>query len=244
MAESSCKKEYPEENSCSGSFTLLKGFCQLQLSLDRSKEKRTIKIQYQLMQIVENAARSDIPDIEEKLLPTPFKKKKNSFYASTRPIQTLDPWNRRNANAVMEKAAILIASTNTPAGYKETWRNILNKYKQRIILDAGQLREKHPNCIPVTVEKDARSDIRDIDTKKFLVYGDMSLREFVFFIQSMAWVSTEKPIFFYFRNTKPPIGALMYTIDEENKDEDGFLHITYSGEERVCGSNKEQQEFS
>ncbi|ONI14503.1 hypothetical protein PRUPE_4G283600 [Prunus persica] len=104
------------------------------------------------------------------------KRRKNSFYASTRPIRTLDPWNRRNANAVMEKAAILIASTNTPARYKETWRNILNKYKQRIILDAGQLREKHPNCIPVP------------------------------------WMST---------------------INEENKDEDGFLHITYSGEESV-----------
>ncbi|XP_034211233.1 uncharacterized protein LOC117626758 [Prunus dulcis] len=94
------------------------------------------------------------------------KRRKNSFYVSTRPIRTLDPWNRRNANAVIEKAAILIASTNTPARYKETWRNILNKYKQRIILDAGKLREKHPNCIPVTVDKDARSDIHDIDTKK------------------------------------------------------------------------------
>ncbi|KAL6272416.1 hypothetical protein ACE6H2_023108 [Prunus campanulata] len=96
---------------------------------------------FKFLQIVENSARSDILDIEEKLLPTPF---------------------------VMEKAAILIASTNTPARYKETWRNILNKYKQRIILDAGQLREKHPNCIPVTVEKDARSDIPDIDTKKLV----------------------------------------------------------------------------
>ncbi|KAL6284868.1 hypothetical protein ACE6H2_015797 [Prunus campanulata] len=238
MAESSFKKEYPLENSCSGSFTLLKGFCQLQISPDRSKAEENNQ---DTIPIVENAAGSDIPDIEEK---NSLEKRKNSFYASTRPIQTLDPWNRRNANAVMEKAAILIASTNTPARYKETWRNILNKYKQRIILDAGQLREKHPNCIPVTVEKDARSDIRDIDTKKFLVYGDMSLREFVFFIQSMAWVSTEKPMFFYFRNTKPPIGALMSTIDEENEDEDGFLYITYSGEERVCGSSKEQQEFS
>ncbi|KAL6272419.1 hypothetical protein ACE6H2_023111 [Prunus campanulata] len=231
MAESSFKKEYPQENSCSGSFTLRKRFCQLQISPDRSKAEENNQ---DPIPIVENSARSDIPDIEEKN--SLEKRRKNSFYVSTRPIRTLDPWNRRNANAVMEKAAILIASTNTPARYKETWRNILNKYKQRIILDAGQLRENHPNCIPVTVEKDARSDIPDIDTKKFLVYGDMSLREFVFFIHSMAWVSTEKPIFIYFRNTKPPIGALMSTIDEENKDEDGFLHVTYSGEER-CGSN-------
>ncbi|CAB4289020.1 unnamed protein product [Prunus armeniaca] len=35
--------------------------------------------------------------------------------------------------------------------------------------------------------------------------------------------------------------ALMSTIDGENKDEDGFLHITFSGEGRVCGSNEEQE---
>lgn len=33
----------------------------------------------------------------------------------------------------------------------------------------------------------------------------------------------------------------MGAIDEENKGEDGFLHITYSGEEKLSGSNEGQE---
>ncbi|VVA24754.1 PREDICTED: autophagy-related [Prunus dulcis] len=92
----------------------------------------------------------------------------------------------------------------------------------------------------VTLEKDPRSDIPDTDMKKFLVYGDMPLRDFVSFIRMRIRVSRKKRIFVYCRNTEPPFDALMSTIDEENKDEDGFLHITFSGEGRVSGSNEEQ----
>ncbi|CAL9019769.1 unnamed protein product [Prunus brigantina] len=122
------------------------------------------------------------------------------------------------------------------------FRNRMNIYKHRIIPDAGELREKHPNSsLQVTLEKDPRSDIPDADMKKFLVYGDMPLRDFVSFIRMRIRVSRKKRIFVYCRNTEPPFDALMSTIDEENKDEDGFLHITFSGEGRVCGSNEEQE---
>ncbi|KAL6281853.1 hypothetical protein ACE6H2_012782 [Prunus campanulata] len=53
--------------------------------------------------------------------------------------------------------------------------------------------------------------------------------------------SIKKPTFVFFKNTEPLTGALMGAIDEENKDEDGFLHITYSGEEKLCGSNEGQE---
>ncbi|KAM1563801.1 hypothetical protein ACFX10_038179 [Malus domestica] len=69
----------------------------------------------------------------------------------------------------------------------------------------------------------------------------MTLGEFILFIRVSIRISKKKPIFVSFKNTKPPVGALFYEIDEENKGEDGFLHITYSGEENVCGSNQEQE---
>ncbi|KAH0976583.1 hypothetical protein GBA52_026302 [Prunus armeniaca] len=95
----------------------------------------------------------------------------------------------------------------------------------------------------VIVEKAAmlRTDNRS-EAWRFLVYGDMPLRDFVSFIRMRIRVSRKKKrIFVYCKNTEPPFDALMSTIDEENKDEDGFLHITFSGEGRVCGSNEEQE---
>ncbi|RXH76453.1 hypothetical protein DVH24_019341 [Malus domestica] len=93
----------------------------------------------------------------------------------------------------------------------------------------------------VAVEKDARSDIPEIDMKKYHVPGRMTLGEFILFIWVSIRISKRRPIFVSFKNTKPPVGALFYEIDEQNKGEDGFLHITYSGEENVCGSNEEQE---
>ncbi|KAB2608002.1 autophagy-related protein 8B-like [Pyrus ussuriensis x Pyrus communis] len=104
-----------------------------------------------------------------------------------------------------------------------------------------------PTAPPVTnfprvaVQKDARSDIREIDMKKYHVPGKMILRKFILFIRVSIRISKKRPIFVSFKNTKPPVGALFYEIDEQNKGEDGFRHVTYSGEENVCGSNEEQE---
>lgn len=40
----------------------------------------------------------------------------------------------------------------------------------------------------------------------------------------------EKAIFIYVDEVLPPTAALMSSIYEEYKDEDGFLYVTYSGE--------------
>ncbi|BFG40482.1 hypothetical protein CerSpe_267550 [Prunus speciosa] len=78
-----------------------------------------------------------------------------------------------------------------------------------------------------------RANSKFISDCRFLVYGDMPLRDFVSFIRMRIRVSRKKRIFVYCRNTELPFDALMSTIDEENKDEDGFLHITFSGGESV-----------
>ncbi|XP_070668025.1 autophagy-related protein 8B-like isoform X4 [Malus domestica] len=105
-----------------------------------------------------------------------------------------------------------------------------------LMIDAWHLRKTCAILIP-----DARSDIPEIDRKKYHVPGKMTLGEFIFFIRVSIRLSQKKPIFVSFKNTKPPLGALFYEIDEQNKGEDGFLHITYGGEENVCGSNEEQE---
>ena len=40
----------------------------------------------------------------------------------------------------------------------------------------------------------------------------------------------ERAIFIFIRNVIPQQASLMSTIYEEEKDEDGFLYITYTGE--------------
>ncbi|KAJ8633716.1 hypothetical protein MRB53_027052 [Persea americana] len=108
-------------------------------------------------------------------------------------------------------------------------------FKQEYDLDkrraeAARIREKYPDRIPVIVEKAERSDIPNIDKKKYLVPSDLTVGQFVYVIRKRIQLSAEKAIFIFVDNVLPPTGALMSTIYDEKKDEDGFLYVTYSGE--------------
>ncbi|RVW45966.1 Autophagy-related protein 8C [Vitis vinifera] len=152
--------------------------------------------------------------------------------------------------------------------------------------EAARIRKKHPDRIPVIVEKANRSDIPSIDKKKlistvflimiimlgvytnllnagcllcgggdswdggvaavvikgvgigsgvgsgiiYLVPADLTVGQFVYVIRKRIKLSAEKAIFVFVKNTLPSTAALMSAIYEENKDEDGFLYMTYSGE--------------
>ncbi|KAL5073346.1 hypothetical protein RYX36_012330 [Vicia faba] len=89
---------------------------------------------------------------------------------------------------------------------------------------------KYSNRVPMIVEKAGRSDIAHIGKKKYLVPVDLSVGQFVYVVRKRIKLSAEKAIFVFIDNTLPPASALMCALYEEHKDEDGFLYMTYSGE--------------
>merc|ERR1712125_54542 len=93
-----------------------------------------------------------------------------------------------------------------------------------------RIREKYSDRIPVIVEKAAKSDVPDIDKKKYLVPSDITVGKFVYEIRKHMKLSPEKAIFLFVNNVLPPTAELMSHIYDKYKDEDGFLYITYSGE--------------
>ncbi|OMP00642.1 Autophagy protein Atg8 ubiquitin-like protein [Corchorus olitorius] len=79
------------------------------------------------------------------------------------------------------------------------------------------------NMTLVIVEKAERSDIPNIDKKKYLVPADLTVGQFVYVIRKRIKLSAEKAIFIFVDSVLPPTGAIMSTIYDEKKDEDGFL---------------------
>ncbi|KNA15418.1 hypothetical protein SOVF_098410 [Spinacia oleracea] len=96
--------------------------------------------------------------------------------------------------------------------------------------ESSRIREKYPDRIPVIVERAEKTDIPDIDKKKYLVPADLTVGQFVYVVRKRVNLSAEKAIFVFVKNILPPTAALLSTIYEDNKDEDGFLYMTYSGE--------------
>mmetsp|Transcript_6304 Transcript_6304/g.9428 ORF Transcript_6304/g.9428 Transcript_6304/m.9428 type:complete len:146 (-) Transcript_6304:200-637(-) len=101
--------------------------------------------------------------------------------------------------------------------------------------EAKRIREKYPDRIPVICEKDPKSDIPEIDKKKYLVPQDLTVGQFVYVIRKRIKVKAEKAIYIFIDNVLPPTAALMSSIYEQRRDVDGFLYIVYSGENTFGG---------
>mmetsp|Transcript_136 Transcript_136/g.665 ORF Transcript_136/g.665 Transcript_136/m.665 type:complete len:115 (-) Transcript_136:252-596(-) len=102
--------------------------------------------------------------------------------------------------------------------------------------DRPFLTARVPSRVPqVIVERAEKSDIPDLDKKKYLVPADLTVGQFVYVIRKRIKLSPEKAIFVFVNNVLPPTAALMSSIYEEHKEEDGFLYIAYSGENTFGG---------
>ena len=66
--------------------------------------------------------------------------------------------------------------------------------------------------------------------RRYLVPSDLTVGQFVYVIRKRIELPPEKAIFIFVRNVLPPTASLMSEIYADQKDEDGFLYITYSGE--------------
>ncbi|XP_050140113.1 uncharacterized protein LOC126616153 isoform X1 [Malus sylvestris] len=177
------------------------------------------------------------------------KRKIKGDFILSKGIVMLDTWNdhlnKEHMAQLEEKAALEgkpDAELSTFIG-KHLWESC-----QERELNPWLLRKKRPDHIPVNVKKDTSSKIPDICMKKFQVHFDLPLSEFIEFIririegkEGRPWT---KPLFLYFKNTDPPADTSMYVIDKENKDDDGFLNITYSGEEKGAWTQLNNEEFA
>ena len=97
--------------------------------------------------------------------------------------------------------------------------------------EAERIKEKYSDKIPIIVEKSIKSDIANIDKKKYLVPNDITVGQFVYIIRKRIELSPEKAVFIFLNNnTIPPTSALLSDLFKKYADDDGFLYLTYAGE--------------
>ena len=104
------------------------------------------------------------------------------------------------------------------------------KFEQRKA-EAQRIKKKYDDKIPIIVEKSIKSDIADIDKKKYLVPNDITVGQFVYIIRKRIELSPEKAVFIFLNNnTIPPTSSLLSDLFKKHADDDGFLYLTYAGE--------------
>lgn len=69
--------------------------------------------------------------------------------------------------------------------------------------EAGRIRKKYPNRVPVICEKASRTDIQKIDKTKYLVPADLTVGQFVYVIRKRLDLKPETAIYILVNNTYP-----------------------------------------
>lgn len=99
--------------------------------------------------------------------------------------------------------------------------------------------QQNPDRVPVIIERATGSSLAKIDKSKYLVPRDLIMGQFMHVIRKHVKLTEKQAIFVFVNNSLPPMSAVFSTIYENFKDEDGFLYITYSGE-NVFGCDSQE----
>ncbi|XP_028650330.1 microtubule-associated proteins 1A/1B light chain 3C-like [Erpetoichthys calabaricus] len=114
----------------------------------------------------------------------------------------------------------------------------MKPFKQRKCLatrqhEVSNIRLKFPNKLPVIVERYNKEKVLPpLDKTKFLVPPDLPLCQFVTIIRNRIAINSTQAFYLLVNNRSLASMTLtMAEIYSLNKDEDGFLYITYASQE-------------
>jgi len=96
--------------------------------------------------------------------------------------------------------------------------------------ESQRILNKYPDRIPIIVNKDKVSLLPDLKKNKYLVPKDMVLSQFIFIIRKNLILSSSEALFITINNKLCQSNKKIIDLYEEEKNEDGFLYITYSSE--------------
>jgi GABA(A) receptor-associated protein len=105
-----------------------------------------------------------------------------------------------------------------------------SKTENERLTESSKIIERYPDRIPIIVEKDKKSKIKDIDKNKFLVPNDMTLGQFMYVIRKRIKLDSTEALFFFVNNVLCNNTQTLGEIYKTYKDKDGFLYILYNSE--------------
>ena len=120
-------------------------------------------------------------------------------------------------------------------GVLKTYKNhnliIMQRYSfEQRLNESTMIRRKYPNRIPVICKRSESSHLKMIDKKKYLVPNDLTCGQFMYVIRTRLKLPPEQGIFLFVDGIIPSSNTSMKTLDYNYSKQDGFLYMTYTGE--------------
>ena len=116
---------------------------------------------------------------------------------------------------------------------------MMNSFQKSFTLEtrkseSARILEKYSDKLPVIVNRGSKTNIQDINKKKFLVPTDLTVAQFSTVIRKRIKLDESQAMFLFIKSENKDIlpvqSSSMGIIYDQYKNEDGFLYITYAGE--------------
>lgn len=99
-------------------------------------------------------------------------------------------------------------------------------------LESRKVRERYPDRMPIICERSSMcKQVPQLDKTKYLVPKDLTVAQFMYVIRKRIKLDSDRALFMFVNQVIPQSSAALVDVYEKNKDEDGFLYVTYSGEQ-------------
>ncbi|KAK7788508.1 hypothetical protein R5R35_014692 [Gryllus longicercus] len=98
--------------------------------------------------------------------------------------------------------------------------------KRRV--EGEKIRRKFPERIPVIIERANKSNIKELEKKKYLVPSELTVRQFSQIIRQRLDLHSDDKLYFFVNGVIPSSSGTMGSLYKEQHEEDSFLFITYS----------------
>ena len=85
-------------------------------------------------------------------------------------------------------------------------------FTDKRVAEAKRIRDKYKDRIPVICEKANRTNVPDIDKKKYLVPADLTVGQFVYVIRKRIELPADKALFLIVNNVLPPTGKMRVSL--------------------------------
>ena len=100
------------------------------------------------------------------------------------------------------------------------------------LTESQRIRAKYPLRLPVIAEQGrcGSDTLPPMRRDKFLVPADFTMGQFMYIVRKQMKLAPNVALFLFVDDCVPPTSALMSAVHAEKRASDGFLYVTYSGE--------------
>ena len=128
----------------------------------------------------------------------------------------------------MWKYLVKDTPTIPTSGYQFKMQHSFDKRKT----ESERLKEKHPDKVPIILEKGGDSSLPTFDKQKFLMQRNITVGQFLFIIRSKIKLDPTQSLFIFIDNSHIPTTSITIgEVFDKYGDKDGFLYMSYSSQQ-------------